>query len=73
MIREQILAVYASKEVSNFSELDTTSIMHYPMPREVTGLAEDIPYSTWNSLELSQWLTLRRFSPFRHGQSIYLH
>ncbi|KAI0061320.1 hypothetical protein BV25DRAFT_1826806 [Artomyces pyxidatus] len=46
MIREQIIDVYADKEVSNFSELDTTSIMHYPMPRQVTGLSYDIPYNS---------------------------
>ncbi|KAI0060344.1 hypothetical protein BV25DRAFT_1888300 [Artomyces pyxidatus] len=46
MIREQIINVYADKEVSNFSELDTTSIMHYPMPRQVTGLSYDIPYNS---------------------------
>ncbi|KAI0058158.1 hypothetical protein BV25DRAFT_1296423 [Artomyces pyxidatus] len=50
MIREQILDVYADKEVSNFSELDRTSIMHYPLPRQVTGLSYDIPYNTQLSL-----------------------
>ncbi|KAI0050873.1 hypothetical protein FA95DRAFT_1676382 [Auriscalpium vulgare] len=46
MIREQIIDVYNSKEVSNFSELDTTSIMHYPMPKELTGLSYDVPYNS---------------------------
>lgn len=45
MVRSQILSVYNSKEVSSFSQLDIKSIMHYPMPKEVTGLADDIPYS----------------------------
>ncbi|KAI0050912.1 hypothetical protein FA95DRAFT_499075 [Auriscalpium vulgare] len=45
-IREQILDVYNSNEVSNYSELDTDSIMHYPMPKELTGLPKDVGYNS---------------------------
>lgn len=49
MVRQQILSVYNTKEISSFSQLDTKSIMHYPMPKEVTGLKDDIPYSKYQS------------------------
>ncbi|EPQ29004.1 uncharacterized protein PFL1_03294 [Pseudozyma flocculosa PF-1] len=49
-IHEQVIDVYGAKEVSNYSQVDTTSIMQYPQPKELTGLKEDIPFNT----ELSQ-------------------
>jgi hypothetical protein len=45
-VYDQVINVYAMNEVSNFSQVDTSSIMHYPQPKEITGLAQDIPYNT---------------------------
>lgn len=45
-IYDQVINVYKMSDVSNFSQVDTTSIMHYPQPKELTGLAEDIPYNS---------------------------
>ncbi|SPO47202.1 uncharacterized protein PSANT_04890 [Moesziomyces antarcticus] len=44
-IYDQVINVYKITDVSNFSEVDTTSIMHYPQPKELTGLKEDIGYN----------------------------
>ncbi len=44
-IYDQVINVYKMKDVSNFSEVDTKSIMHYPQPKELTGLKEDIGYN----------------------------
>lgn len=37
MVWQQIISVLALKDVSNFSEVDTSSIMHYSFPASVTG------------------------------------
>ncbi len=42
MIRSQILRVYQDCEISNYSALDVDSIMHYPLPKEMTGLDHDM-------------------------------
>lgn len=44
-IYDQVINVYKMKDVSNFSEVDTKSIMHYPQPKELTGLKQDIGYN----------------------------
>ncbi|KAJ1021938.1 hypothetical protein NDA16_003700 [Ustilago loliicola] len=43
-IYEQVINVYKSSDVSNYSQVDETSIMQYPQPKEVTGLDHDIGY-----------------------------
>lgn len=45
-IYEQVIDVYASSDVSNFSQVDIHSIMHYPQPKELTGGSVDIGYNT---------------------------
>ncbi|KAI1062937.1 hypothetical protein LB507_005566 [Fusarium sp. FIESC RH6] len=44
-IYEQVINVYNKSNVSNYSQVDIQSIMHYPQPKELTGLKEDIPYN----------------------------
>lgn len=44
-IYHQVIDVYKMSDVSNFSQVDIHSIMHYPQPKELTGLPEDIPYN----------------------------
>lgn len=44
-IYDQVINVYKMSDVSNFSQVDTHSIMHYPQPKELTGLDADIPYN----------------------------
>ena len=44
-IYEQVINVYNNSDVSNYSQVDIHSIMHYPQPKELTGLDEDIPYN----------------------------
>jgi hypothetical protein len=44
-IEQQILVAYKIQDTSNYSEVDIRSIMHYPLPKEVTGLDQDIPKS----------------------------
>lgn len=44
-IQEQVIDVYKISDVSNFSQVDTESIIHYPEPQELTGLKEDVPYN----------------------------
>ena len=45
-VYHQVINVYNQSDVSSFSQVDTSSIMHYPQPKQITGLAEDIPYNT---------------------------
>ncbi|KAF5242674.1 hypothetical protein FANTH_8583 [Fusarium anthophilum] len=44
-IYDQVINVYNKSDVSNYSQVDIHSIMHYPQPKELTGLKEDIPYN----------------------------
>jgi hypothetical protein len=44
MVWEQIINTLTERDVSNFSEVDTHSIMHYAMPKQVTG-REAIEYN----------------------------
>jgi len=44
-IYEQVINVYNKSDVTNYSQVDIQSIMHYPQPKELTGLGEDIPYN----------------------------
>jgi hypothetical protein len=45
MIYQQVINVYNQSDVSNLSEVDTRSIMHYPQPAQLTGLPVDIDYN----------------------------
>ncbi|KAH7304522.1 hypothetical protein B0I35DRAFT_330362, partial [Stachybotrys elegans] len=44
-IYQQVINVYNSYDVSNYLQVDINSIMHYPQPKELTGLDYDIPYN----------------------------
>ncbi|RFN45094.1 hypothetical protein FIE12Z_10664 [Fusarium flagelliforme] len=44
-IYEQVINVYNKSDISNYSQVDIQSIMHYPQPKELTGLDQDIPYN----------------------------
>jgi hypothetical protein len=44
MVMDQVIRTYNMNDVSNFSEVDTKSIMHYYQPTEVTG-GEPIDYN----------------------------
>ncbi|KAF4341769.1 hypothetical protein FBEOM_4280 [Fusarium beomiforme] len=44
-IFDQVIYVYNKSDVSNYSQVDVQSIMHYPQPKELTGLDMDIPYN----------------------------
>lgn len=44
MVLDQVIRTYNLNDVSNFSEVDTKSIMHYYQPAEVTG-GEPIDYN----------------------------
>lgn len=44
-IYDQVINVYNKSDVSNYSQVDIQSIMHYPQPKELTGHDEDIPYN----------------------------
>ncbi len=45
-IRDQVADVYNHYDVSNYSHVDVTSIMHHPQPKELTGLGSDVGYNT---------------------------
>ena len=44
-VYDQVINTYKMTDVSNFSQVDIYSIMHYPLPKELTGLPEDVPYN----------------------------
>lgn len=44
-IYEQVINVYKNVDVPNYSQVDELSIMHYPQPKELTGLDHDIGYN----------------------------
>ncbi|KAI3482479.1 hypothetical protein L1887_54902 [Cichorium endivia] len=44
-IHDQVLDVYNQYDVSNYSQVDVASIMHFPQPKELTGLDQDIGYN----------------------------
>jgi hypothetical protein len=46
MVRQQIIETYNLKSVTNFSAVDESSIMMYPLPDKVTGLGHDIPFNS---------------------------
>lgn len=45
-VYDQVINMYSFSDVSNFSQVDVNSIMHYPQPKELTGLLDDLPYNT---------------------------
>jgi hypothetical protein len=45
MVKEQILNVYNKKDVSKYLTYDKSSIMQYPVPKELTRDGKNIPYS----------------------------
>lgn len=44
-IQDEIIDVYNQYDVSNYSQVDVTSIMHCPQPKELTGLDHDIGFN----------------------------
>ncbi|ETS64624.1 hypothetical protein PaG_01094 [Moesziomyces aphidis] len=44
-VHDQVLDVYNQYDVSDYSQVDVTSIMHFPQPKELTGLDQDIGYN----------------------------
>ncbi|KAH7182410.1 uncharacterized protein B0J16DRAFT_306183, partial [Fusarium flagelliforme] len=44
-IYDQVINVYNRSDVSNYWQVDIQSIMHYPQPKELTGLDMDIPFN----------------------------
>lgn len=68
-IYDQVINVYKVNDVSNFSRVDIQSIMHYPQPKEITGLDYDIPYNlTLTDLEKA-YMILRYPRPSIHPKA----
>ncbi|KAE8244742.1 hypothetical protein A4X13_0g6310 [Tilletia indica] len=44
--KQQVIDVINKSSVSNFSQVDPHSIMHYPSSKLITGLPYDVPYNT---------------------------
>ena len=44
-ISDHVINVYNKSDITNYAQVDIHSIMHYPQPKELTGLDVDIPFN----------------------------